>query len=74
MIPDNDSLERHARRLFEQKLAKELLDAACEEIAAKAAAHAPPPDLGARVVEMLADRPELPWDTAVALALGIREF
>jgi hypothetical protein len=52
-------------------LAKEALDAMRDELARKAAAHKLPRDLMGRVRKLLAERPELPWDAGVALALGL---
>jgi hypothetical protein len=71
VVPDGAVLRQHARRLVEQHLTKEALDTMHDELARKAAAHELPRDLAARVRTLLTEQPELPWDVAVALALGL---
>jgi hypothetical protein len=44
-----------------------------DELAEEAAARKLPRALESKVRRLLAERPELPWDDAVALALGISE-
>jgi len=66
LVPDEDTLQQHARRLIEQQLAA----AAVEKLKAKlskAAAKTPlPPDLQQAVEQLLAEHPEKPWDAALA--------
>jgi hypothetical protein len=71
VVPTGEVLQQHARRLIEQQLTKEALDTMRDDLASKAAAYKLPRDLGGKVRKLLAKRPELPWDTAVALALGL---
>ena len=71
VVPTGEVLQQHARRLVEQRLTKEVLDALHDELAEKAAAHGLPDDLDGKVRELLGQQPELPWDVAVALVLGL---
>jgi hypothetical protein len=64
-------LRQHARRLIEQKLAKDMLDRTYPERAAQAAAYQLPPDRDAKVRAILAERLELSWDMATALVFGL---
>jgi hypothetical protein len=69
VVPDAEIIERHARRLVEQRLAKEEIDKIRDRLAKEAAARKLPSDLPGRVRKLLADRPELSWDLALALIL-----
>jgi hypothetical protein len=69
VVPDAEIIERHARRLVEQRLAKEEIDKIRDRLAKEAAARKLPSDLPGRVRKLLADRPELSWDMALALIL-----
>jgi hypothetical protein len=66
VIPDDEVLIEHARHHLEMKLSDELLAEHAEEIARRAAAQEPPPDLRWRVEELLEEEPELSWDQALA--------
>ncbi len=69
VVPDPATIEQHARRLIEQRLAKEELDRARDQLARKAAEHALPDDLDRRIRDLRAERRELSWDAALALIL-----
>jgi hypothetical protein len=66
VIPDDAVLLEHARHLVETKLSDELLAQHAEDIARQAAAQELPPDLAAKVAELLEGEPELSWDQALA--------
>ncbi len=70
VVPDDGILERHARRLIEQGLAKKVLDKARPTLQLEAAATALPDDLHGRVRAALVERPELSWDLAVATLIA----
>jgi hypothetical protein len=70
VVPDSGTLERHARRVIEQGLAEEALRANRARLQAEAASAALPADLDGRVRLLLEQKPELPWDLAVAVAIG----
>jgi hypothetical protein len=70
VVPDSGTLERHARRVIEQGLAAEILRENRARLQAEAASAALPADLDDRVRSVLGDRPELPWDLAVAAVVG----
>jgi hypothetical protein len=71
VVPTGEVLRQHALRQVEQRLTKEALDAARDELAKKAAAHRLPDNLRNKVSKLLGEQPELPWDVAVALVLGL---
>jgi hypothetical protein len=71
VVPTGEVLRQHALRLVEQRLTKEALDAARDELAKKAAAYRLPGNLRNKVRKLLGEQPELPWDVAVALVLGL---
>jgi len=71
IVPDNTVLERHARRVIEQRLAEKVLDERRAALRAQATAAALPDDIGSQVRAVLVERPELSWDLAVsALVAG----
>jgi hypothetical protein len=70
MVPDRGTLERHARRLMEQRLAEAALRENRARLQREAAAAELPADLADRVRSVLEDQPELPWDLAVAAVIG----
>jgi hypothetical protein len=71
VVSSNAVLKEHPRRLFEQRIAKDVLDSHRDDIARKAAADKLPRDLAGKVRKLLAERPELSWDMAEALVLGL---
>ncbi len=66
VVPDRDLLERHARRVVEQRLIVTVLRENRAALRAKAVAAALPDDLDDQVRSMLACKPELSWDDAVS--------
>jgi hypothetical protein len=66
IIPSGDILERHARRMLERQMVLRELDKLLPGIREEVAEAALPDALHGRVEELLADRPALPWDAAVA--------
>ena len=73
VVPDRATLERHARRVIERRLAEAALRENRARLQAKAASAELPEDLDARVRSVLGHRPELAWDLAVAAVLGAEE-
>jgi hypothetical protein len=69
VVPDDDILEHHARRVIKQQLAQNVLDDNRLALEAEAAARPLPGDLAKQVASVLARRPELSWDAAVAFLL-----
>jgi len=69
LVPEEAILERHARRLIEQQLAKKVIARVSSRIAKEAASRKLPADLLARVAEALEEKPHLPWDAALAAVL-----
>jgi hypothetical protein len=65
VIPDSETLALQARRYYEWKLAKELLDQERDRLKAQAAAIPIPPELETKVAALLGKHPEWPWDKAV---------
>ena len=70
VVPDSGTLERHARRVIEQRLAAEAMREIRARVQEAAASAALPADLDDRVRSVLEDQPELPWDLAVAAVIG----
>ena len=66
IIPTDDVLEQHARRMLERQMVLRALDGLLPDIRKQAAEAELPDDLRRRVQEQLDDRPELPWDAAIA--------
>jgi hypothetical protein len=66
LVPDEEVMEGHARQVLKRAVANRRLDAVRAEIEAEAAAMVLPADFRARVAALLAQKPELPWDIAVA--------
>jgi hypothetical protein len=69
VVPDDDTLECHARRVIEQGLAEDAMRESRTRLQAEAASATVPEDLGDRVRAVLERRPELPWDRAVAAVI-----
>jgi hypothetical protein len=64
VIPDNATIESHARRLIEQQKAEKAIEAIRENIAREAAAVKLPANLRQRVAKLLKSKPQLAWDDA----------
>ena len=71
MIPDDDVLEQHARRLLAQKFAAEVLEKARPGCEAKAAKTKLPGDYRKQIAGVLEEEPDFCWDQAVAVVLGV---
>ncbi|MFL5268645.1 MAG: hypothetical protein ACJ8AH_18980 [Stellaceae bacterium] len=69
VLPDADTLERHARRIIERRLVDETLRKAMPGISKRVAAKKLPKDLGQRIAAALRQDPELSWDGALPDAL-----
>ena len=66
IIPTDDVLEQHARRMLERHVVLRELDKLLPEIRKRVAETKLPEDLRAHVEELLEENPKLPWDAAVA--------
>jgi len=66
VVPADDIIEAHARRLIEQHLAEHVLDEIRDEIAARARSVRLPDDLKDRLRRELQRHPDLPWDAALS--------
>jgi hypothetical protein len=66
LIPEDAILERHTRRLIEQRLVGEAITRLKSKIAKQAATRKLPTDLRQRLADVLAQNPQLPWDAALA--------
>jgi hypothetical protein len=73
LIPDDNVLERQARRVNAQLLTKDAITKISGEIAKQANTAALPDDLAERVKTLLEERPELPWDLAVAQIISAEQ-
>jgi hypothetical protein len=71
VLPDQETLERHARRVLEQLATERLIETRRAEIAANVGSYPLAGDLLARVAARQEHDPSLPWD--IALAESIRE-
>ena len=69
VVPDRDTLVRHARHLIEQRLADKVLSDTRAVLQAEAASAALPHELEEQVRSVLVRIPELSWDLAVAAVL-----
>ena len=70
VIPDAEVIEKHARRLIEQRLAQDALADIRQRIAEEAARVPLPDGIEARLREYLAQHPDLAWDQALAMIIG----
>jgi hypothetical protein len=72
IVPDRDTMERHARSVIEHHLASGALRDMRDRLKGQAGAVALPEDMDRRVRALLERDPSLPWDEAVAsVALGV---
>jgi hypothetical protein len=69
LIPSQDVIKRHARRLEEQKLTEAALNKIRPRLAKQAAARELPGDLEEQIRRLLKERPELSWDMALTTIL-----
>ena len=69
VIPEDDVIEAHARRTWEQEQARERCKTILEQIHAEAATVQLPEDLRDRVEAILDEDAALSWDQAVAQAM-----
>jgi hypothetical protein len=69
LIPDDNTLEQHARRVIKERLTKEILNTVADDIQRDTAAAKLPEDFREQLERALEEHPELPWDAAVALFL-----
>jgi hypothetical protein len=70
LIPEDKTIEEHARRLLEQRFAEEAIAPLRPEIAKRAQQAELPAGLWQRVTDVLKAEPHLPWDIAVAQVLS----
>jgi DNA topoisomerase 6 subunit A-like protein len=66
VIPDDDVIEMHARRVIKQRLVEQTIAKTSDELAKQTKALELPQDLREQIEELLEETPELPWDEAVA--------
>ena len=66
LIPEPAVLDQHARYLLAQRYLADLVKQQSDDIAARAAGAKLPDDLDDRLHRLLAYRPELSWDAAIA--------
>ena|SRR5689334_6715207 len=72
IVPDRDTMERHACSVIEHHLASGALRDMRDRLKGQAGAVALPEDMDRRVRALLERDPSLPWDEAVAgVALGV---
>jgi len=72
VIPDDDVIEEHARRVIKRHLTEQTIAKISDEFTKQAEAVALPEDLPEQIKELLADEPSLSWDAAVA-AIACRQ-
>jgi hypothetical protein len=70
LIPDDETLDQHARRVIKDRLTKEILDSFADAIQRDTDGTELPEDFRQQVERVLQEYPELPWDAAVALILN----
>src|SRR5260370_16713872 len=62
VVPDPRTIDAHARRLIEQRLARDALAEIRDQITRQAAATALPEGIEVQLRSYLAHHPTLPWD------------
>jgi hypothetical protein len=70
VVPDRDTLVRHARHVIERRLADRVLSENQAALRTEAASAAMPHELEEQVRSMLERTPELSWDLAIVAVLG----
>jgi DNA topoisomerase VI subunit A len=66
VVPDDDVLELHARRMLERRMVLREMDKLLPDIRKRVADTALPADLQELVEGLLEEQPAIPWDAAVA--------
>jgi hypothetical protein len=66
VVPEDDVIEAHARRVLERALTQKEIENMAEEIQQEAANIALPADLADQIASRIADQPTLSWDEAAA--------
>ena len=66
VIPDDDVIEAHARRIIKQRLVKQAIARISKELIEQAATVDLREDLREHIDVLLEEYPELPWDEALA--------
>ena len=66
VVPEDDVIKAHARRLIERTLTEKAIEEMARKIQRKAKKVKLPTDLADRIGEVLAERPALSWDQATA--------
>jgi hypothetical protein len=69
VVPSDDVLEQHARRVITRAMINKEIDGIRARIEAEAAGITLP-NLRTQVTKMLRHKPELPWDHAVTAIAG----
>jgi hypothetical protein len=70
IVPGSDVLERHARRVIEQRLVDALVRDSQMALQAESASAVLPQDLADKVRSICEEKPELSWDAAVAALIS----
>ena len=70
LIPDDATIEKHARCVIEQQLAEKAIAEIADKIANEAKTAELPTDLRQRIEVCLTKHPQLSWDAAVAQIIG----
>jgi hypothetical protein len=70
ILPDDDVLEQHARRLIKAAITRDTLASMAKEIDEEANNAELPDDLSDQVLKIFDKHPELSWDAALAQILG----
>jgi len=66
VVPEDDVIKAHARRLIERTLTEKAIEEMASTIQCRAKKVKLPADLADRIGEVLAERPALSWDQATA--------
>jgi hypothetical protein len=66
VIPDDDALQLHARRMLERRMVLQEMDKMLPDIRKRVTEVVLPDDLHELVEDLLDENPELPWDAAVS--------
>jgi hypothetical protein len=69
LVPDEGTLQQHARRLIEQQRAAAAVAKLKTKLLKEAAKVPLPPDLRQAVEQRLVEHPQMPWDAALAALL-----
>ena len=66
VVPEDDVIEKHARRLLKHTLTKKAIEGMAAEIEKMAKEIELPADLADQIVDTLTQRPALSWDQAAS--------